>query len=71
VNINCAIQKDEPHSITETSLPDDYDHYEMWEWSDHLSVMFININVAASISSCFDQHDNRRALFKVIHEYFW
>lgn len=31
MNINYAIQKDEPHSITETSLPNDYDRHEMWK----------------------------------------
>jgi len=70
MDINYAIRKNEPPSITETSLPDDVDRYEMWEWSNRLSVQFIMTNIPTSIRGCFDQHNNVRALLKAIDEHF-
>jgi len=70
MDINYVIRKNEPPSITETSLPDDVDRYEMWERSNRLSVKFIMTNIPTSIRGCFDRHNNVRALLKAIDEHF-
>ena len=54
MDIDYAIRKDEPPAITETSKPDVVDLYEKWERSNRLSVMFIKINISASICGSVD-----------------
>jgi len=51
MDIDYAIRKYEPPSITETSTPGAVDFYEKWERSNHLSVMFIKTNISANIRS--------------------
>ena len=70
MDIDYAIQKDEPPAVTKASLQEDVDLYEMWERSNRLSVMFIKTNISASIRGCVDQHDNVQALLKAIDEQF-
>ena len=70
MDIDYAIRKDEPPAVTEASLQEDVDLYEMWERSNRLSVMFIKTNISASIRGCVDQHDNVQALLKAIDEQF-
>jgi len=68
MDIDYAIQKDEPPAVTKASLQEDVDLYEMWERSNRLSVMFIKTNISASICGCVDQHDNVQALLKAIDQ---
>jgi len=70
MDIDYAIRKDEPPDITETSTPDDVDLYEKWERSNHLSVMFMKINISASICSFVDQHEKANDLLKAIDDQF-
>ncbi|MCI12317.1 hypothetical protein A2U01_0033421, partial [Trifolium medium] len=70
MDINYAIRKDKPPSITETSLPDDVDRYEKWDRSNRLSMEFIKTNIPASIRGYFDQYDNVQILLKAIDEQF-
>ncbi|XP_051136688.1 uncharacterized protein LOC127255259 [Andrographis paniculata] len=70
MDIDYAIQKDEPPVITETSEPDDVDLYERWERSNRLSMMLIKTKISAGIRASVDQHDNVRELLKAIDEQF-
>ena len=69
MHINYAIRKDEP-CITETSSLVEIAFHELQEQSNHLSVMFINTKISASVRSSVDQHDNVKALLKAIDEQF-
>ena len=57
MDIDYAIRKNEPPSISKTSTPNVVDLYEKWERSNHLSMMFIKINISTSIRSSVDQHE--------------
>ena len=70
MDIDFAIYKDEPPTITEASQPDDVDRYEKWEQSNRLCVMFIKTKISVSIRGSFEQYDNVRALMKAIDEQF-
>ncbi|KAL3636649.1 hypothetical protein CASFOL_018948 [Castilleja foliolosa] len=70
MDIDYAIRKDEPSSITEASSPDKVDLYEKWERSNRLSVMFIKTKICASIRGSVDKHNNVRDLLKAIDEQF-
>ena len=52
------------HTTTEKAL------YEEWEWLNRLSLMFIKTKISNGICGSVDQHDNVKALLKVIHEQF-
>ncbi|RZB52401.1 Desumoylating isopeptidase 1 isoform B [Glycine soja] len=70
VDIDYAIRKDEPPTITETSEPNAVDLYEKWERSNRLSVMFIKTNISTRFRGSVDQHDKVRDLLKAIDEQF-
>ena len=68
-DIDYAIRKDEPPTITETREPNAVDLYEKWERSNRLSVMFIKTNISTSIRGSVDQHDKVRDMLKAIDEH--
>lgn len=70
MDIDYTIRNDKPNLVTETSLVDDVDCYEMWERSNHLDVMFIKTNISASIHGYIDYHNNVWALWNPIDEQF-
>ncbi|KAK9714520.1 hypothetical protein RND81_06G100600 [Saponaria officinalis] len=70
MDIDYAIRKDEPASITETSTPDAINLYEKWERSNRLSVMFIKTKICASIRGSLEQHTKVKNLLKAIDEQF-
>ena len=70
MNIDYAIRKNEPSSITKTSTPDVVDLYEKWETSNRLSMMFIKTNIFFSIRSSVDQHEKVKDRLKVIDDQF-
>ncbi|KAK9747701.1 hypothetical protein RND81_02G009900 [Saponaria officinalis] len=55
MDVDYAIRKDEPASITETSTPAAINLYEKWERSNRLSIMFINTKICASIRGSLEQ----------------
>ncbi|KAK4260831.1 hypothetical protein QN277_003896 [Acacia crassicarpa] len=71
LDIDYAIRKDEPPSITVTSTLDQVDLYEKWERSNHLSVMFIKTSISAGIRGSVEQHKKIRPLLKAIDEQLW
>ncbi|KAK4278662.1 hypothetical protein QN277_016482 [Acacia crassicarpa] len=71
MDIDYAIRKDEPPSITVASTPDQVDLYEKWERSNRLSVMFIKISISADIRGSVEQHNKIRPLLKAIDEQLW
>ena len=67
MDIDYAIRrKDEP--CTETSILVEITLHELWEQSNCLSVMFIKTKIFAGIHGSVDQHDNIKALLKVIDD---
>lgn len=70
MDIDYAIRKDEPPSITENSSPDAVDLYEKWEQSNRLSVMFIKTHISASIRGSVIQHSKVKDLLQAIDEQF-
>ncbi|KAK9713135.1 hypothetical protein RND81_06G005600 [Saponaria officinalis] len=70
MDIDYAIRKDEPASITETSTLDAINLYERWERSNRLSVMFIKAKICASIRGSLEQHTKVKNLLKAIDEQF-
>ncbi|KAL8170304.1 hypothetical protein V2J09_022108 [Rumex salicifolius] len=70
MDIDYAIRKDEPASITEASTPEAIALYEKWERSNRLSVMFIKTKISASIRGSVDQHEKVKDLIKAIDEQF-
>ncbi|XP_010553034.1 PREDICTED: uncharacterized protein LOC104823254 [Tarenaya hassleriana] len=70
MDIDYAIQKDEPPPITEESEPEEIELYERWERSNRLSVMFIKTNISSGIRGSIEQYDNVRMLLKAIDEQF-
>ncbi|XP_020590476.1 uncharacterized protein LOC110031568 [Phalaenopsis equestris] len=70
MDIDYAIRKDEPPTITETSIPDAIDLYEKWERSNRLSMMFIKTKISAGIRGSVEQHNKVKDLLKAIDEQF-
>ncbi|XP_010525701.1 PREDICTED: uncharacterized protein LOC104803468 [Tarenaya hassleriana] len=70
MDIDYAIQKDEPPPITEESELEEIELYERWERSNRLSVMFIKTNISSGIRGLIEQYDNVRMLLKAIDEQF-
>ena len=66
MNIDYAIRKDEPLTITNTSTVAEIALYEHWEWSNRLSVMFITTKISAGICGFVDHHSKARDLLKAI-----
>ncbi|KAL8153769.1 hypothetical protein V2J09_011529 [Rumex salicifolius] len=70
MDIDYAIRKDEPPSITEASTPEAIALYEKWERFNCLSVMFIKTKICASIRGSVDQHEKVKDLLKANDEQF-
>ncbi|KAA8527319.1 hypothetical protein F0562_034584 [Nyssa sinensis] len=70
MDIDYAIRKDEPPSVTDTSTEAEIALYEHWERSNRLSVMFIKTKISAGIRGSADQHTKVRDLLKAIDEQF-
>ena len=68
MDIDYAIRKDEPPSVTQTSTPSEIANYELWERSNRLSVMFIKIKISVGVCGSVDKHENVRELLKAIDE---
>ncbi|RVX19855.1 Retrovirus-related Pol polyprotein from transposon TNT 1-94 [Vitis vinifera] len=69
MDIDYAIRKDKP-TIIDTSTTAEKALYEQWERSNRLSLMFIKTKISYGIRGFVDQHDNVKALLKVIDEQF-
>ena len=69
MDIDYAIRKDKP-TITDTGTTTEKALYEQWERSNRLSLMFIKTKISDGIRGFVDQHDNVKALLKVIDEQF-
>ncbi|XP_074293493.1 uncharacterized protein LOC141620552 [Silene latifolia] len=70
LDIDYAIQKDEPPKITKESTKKAIDLYEKWEKSNRLFIMFIKTRMCASIRGSVDQHTKVKDLIKAIDEQF-
>ena len=70
MDIDCAIRKDEPDPITETSTAEVVCLYDKWERSNRFSVMFIKTKISASIRGSVEQIDEVKPLLKAIDERF-
>ena len=69
MDIDYAIRKDKPQT-NETSTKEEKVLQEQWERSNRLSVMFIKTSISAGICGSIKQHNNVRALLKVIDKQF-
>ena len=69
MDIDYAIRKDEP-CVTKTSSLTELALHELWDRSNRLSVMFIKTKISTGIRGPVYQHDNVKALLKVIDEQF-
>jgi transposase InsO family protein len=70
MDIDYAIRKDEPPTLTNTSTTTDITLYERWERSNRLSMMFIKTKISAGIRGSVDQHEKVRDLLKAIDDQF-
>ncbi|KAA8546774.1 hypothetical protein F0562_003203 [Nyssa sinensis] len=70
MDIDYAIRKDEPPTVTDTSIEAEIALYEHWERSNRLSVMFIKTKISAGIRGSVDQHTKVRDLLKAIDKQF-
>lgn len=70
MDIDYAIRKDEPPTLTNTSTTTDIMLYERWERSNRLSMMFIKTKISAGIRGSVDQHEKVRDLLKAIDDQF-
>jgi hypothetical protein len=70
MDIDYAIRKDEPASVTEANKPDEMDLYGKWERSNCLSVMFIKTKISVGIRGSIKHHENVKDLIKAIDEQF-
>ena len=70
MDIDCAIRKDEPDAITETSTTEVAYLYDKWERFNSLSVMFIKTKISIGIRDSVKQIDKVKPLLKAIDEQF-
>ena len=70
MDIDYAIQKDEPPKVTDASTSVEIVLYERWERSNRLSLMFIKSKINASDRGPIEHHDKVRELLKAIDEQF-
>ena len=70
MDTDCAIRKDKPDPITETSTAEAVCLYDKWEKFNRLSVMFIKTKISAGISGSIEQIDKVKPLLKSIDEQF-
>ena len=70
MDIDCAIRKDKPDPIIETSTAEAVCLYDKWERSNRLSVMFIKTKISAGICGSIEQIDKVKPLLKAIDEQF-
>ena len=70
MDIDCAIRKDEPDPIIETSTVEAVCIYDKWERSNRLSVMFIKTKISVGIRGYVKQIDKVKPLLKAIDEQF-
>ncbi|KAA8539156.1 hypothetical protein F0562_025848 [Nyssa sinensis] len=70
MDIDYAIRKDEPPTVTDTNTEAKIALYEHWERSNRLSVMFIKTKIFAGIRGSVDWHTKVRDLLKVIDEQY-
>ncbi|KAA8531818.1 hypothetical protein F0562_006465 [Nyssa sinensis] len=70
MDIDYAIRKDEPPTVTDTSIEAEIALYEHWERSNRPSVMFVKTKISAGIRGSVDQHIKVRDLLKAIDEQF-
>ena len=70
MDMDYAIRKDEPPTLTNTSTAADIMLYERWEQSNRLSMMFIKTRISAGIRGSVDQHERVRDLIKAIDDQF-
>ena len=70
MDIDCAIRKDEPDPIIETSTTEVVCLYDKWEKSNSLSMMFIKTKISAGIHGSIEKIDKVKPLLKSIDEQF-
>ncbi|KAA8522096.1 hypothetical protein F0562_012590 [Nyssa sinensis] len=70
MDIDYAIRKDEPPTVTDISTEAEIALYEHWKRSNRLSVMFIKTKISVGIRGSIDQHTKVRDLLKAIDEQF-
>ena len=70
MDIDYAIRKDKPPTVTNTSTLVEVALYERWERSNRPNVMFIKTKITAGIHGSVDQHEKVRDLLQVINEQF-
>ena len=68
MDIDCAISKDEPDPITETSTAKVVCLYDKWERFNRLSVMFIKTKISAGICGSIEQIDKVKPFLKSIDD---
>ena len=70
MDIDYAIQKDEPPQVNDTSTSAAIARYERWERSNRLSLIFIKSKINASDRGPIEHHDKVRAQLKAIDDQF-
>ena len=70
MDIDYAIRKDEPPSISATNTKVAIELYENWERFNHLSVMFIKTHISIGIHDSIEKHEKVQDLLKAIDDQF-
>ena len=70
IDIDYAIRKDEPPTISATSTKAAIELYENWERSNRLFVMFIKTHISNGIRGFIEKHDKVQGLLKGIDDQF-
>ena len=70
MDIDYAIRKEEHDPITETSIAEAVCHYDKWERSNCLSMMFIKTKISGGIRGSLEQINKVKPLLKAIDEQF-
>jgi len=66
LELDMALLKDKPASLTETSTPEEKTIFNARERSDRLSTMFLRMTIAANIKTSLPTPENAKDYMKVI-----
>ena len=70
LELDMALLKDKPASLTETSTPEEKTLFNAWERSDRLSTMFLRMTIAANIKTSLPTPENAKDYMKAITDRF-
>ncbi|XP_019245167.1 PREDICTED: uncharacterized protein LOC109225031 [Nicotiana attenuata] len=69
-DLDLVLRGEEPHILTESSMPVAKINYERWERSNRLSLMLMKAHISQSIRGSIPNSDKVKAYMKAIDEQF-